>query len=123
MENAPKLNRVPTTDLHAREHGDDPVSVAPVGRLRRARYLLPTIHAGLFLAMLAAQHLPGPPIGLFIDIPLVVDLPLSYFAFGIIFQGAVLKGLVLWGVGGTLWWYLLGAAVDAVIRWRSRVSA
>ena len=89
----------------------------------QAKYIAPAVHAFLFLAMWAlyagsGQPLMNGPSGLPFAILLVADLPFSLLAFGIAFTSEAKAGIafVLWGVVGTLWWYLLGCAVDALIR-------
>jgi Tol biopolymer transport system component len=48
----------------------------------------------------------------------IADLPISLVAFGFMFtsseKGAI--AAVLWGVLGTLWWFLIGYAIDVRIR-------
>jgi len=50
------------------------------------------------------------------------DLPFSAFAFAILFtrseSGWIAAALTGWAVIGTLWWYVLGSAIDA--RWFGR---
>jgi hypothetical protein len=58
------------------------------------------------------------PASLLFTFLLIADLPFSFFAFGVMFTSTTYGGVafVLWGIGGTLWWHLLGRAIDAVIR-------
>jgi len=61
--------------------------------------------------------------GVFLAILMIVDLPFSIIAFGAMFGGGRdgTIAVVVWGVGGTLWWYLIGLALDAWTRRRPRV--
>ena len=100
--------------------------VAPIGR--QAKYTAPAIHAFLFIAMWAAYAISGQGLseglsGVLFAILMIVDLPFSIVAFGIMFGGGRdgTIAAMAWGAGGTLWWYLLGLALDALIRRRSRV--
>lgn len=79
----------------------------------RSRWFAPTLHILLFaatwLAALAQAQplLDGParwPFGLLF----VADLPISLVAFSAIWMGKLVYALLLWGVLGTAWWYLLG---------------
>jgi hypothetical protein len=88
----------------------------------QAKYIPPAVHAFLFLATLALyagfdQPLMNGPARLPFDILMIADLPFSIFAFGVMFSGSEygIIALVLWGVVGTLWWHLLGRAIDALI--------
>jgi TolB protein len=51
---------------------------------------------------------------------LIADIPISVVAFGVLFTSTTYGPLavVLWGVVGTLWWYLLGRSIDARLRRR-----
>jgi hypothetical protein len=89
----------------------------------QVKYIAPAIHAFLFLAMWAlfagsGQSLMGGPSRLPFAILLIADLPFSIIAFGFAFTSEANAGIafVLWGVVGTLWWYLLGRVIDALIR-------
>ncbi len=65
------------------------------------------------------------PSGLPFGILLIADLPFSIIAFGVMFTSAAYGDIAfaLWGVIGTLWWHLLGRAIDALIRRIRRNSA
>ena len=96
-------------------------------RFLRARYFLPAVHALLYLAMWASyvrlnEGLADGITGLFFFILLVVDLPFSIVAFSMIWDGGrhAQIAVIAWGIGGTLWWCLLGVAIEAFIRRRSR---
>jgi len=87
----------------------------------RAKYIAPEIHALLFISMwvlysvFSPQPLLNGPSALPFAILFVADLPLSLVAFGVMFSSDE-KGMVaavLWGVLGTLWWFLIGFAIDA----------
>ena len=58
------------------------------------------------------------PSGLLLTILLIVDLPFSIVAFGVMFGGGRdgTIALIGWGVGCTLWWHLLGRGIDALGR-------
>jgi hypothetical protein len=102
-------------------------------RHARARYILPAIHAFLFLSDWAfssladhgvAEALTGPLIFIFSAVLLVVDLPFSIVALGVMFGGGRPETVAVTalGVGCTVWWYLLGRALDALIRRTKRAS-
>jgi len=61
--------------------------------------------------------LDGPSAFLFV-ILFVADLPISFIAFSVMFTSSEMGPIaaVLWGVLGTLWWYVIGIAIDARIR-------
>jgi len=89
----------------------------------QAKYIAPAVHAFLFLAMWALyagfdEPLMNGPARLPFDILLIADLPFSFIAFSVIFASDAKAGIAfaLWGVVGTLWWYLLGRVIDALIR-------
>jgi hypothetical protein len=92
-------------------------------RSAQARYIAPAIHAFLFLAMWALyagsrQPLLNGPSRLPFGILLIADMPFSIMAFGVMLTSAAYGDIAcaLWGVVGTLWWHLLGRAIDALIR-------
>ena len=70
------------------------------------------------------QGLAEGPSGLCLAILMIADLPFSIVAFGIMFQGGSNGNVavIAWGVGGTLWWHLLGRVIDRLIRRYRRVS-
>jgi len=99
--------------------------------IRELRYILPATHAFLVLATWAsaslcnhgvAEKLTGPLISILSATLLVVDLPFSLVALGIMFGGGKSETVVAVaaGVGCTVWWYLLGRALGALTRRRSR---
>jgi len=102
--------------------------------LLRAKYIAPVSHAFLFAAMwvlyaVSSQGLADGASGLFFTVPMIMDLPFSLLAFGFILgPGAgghkseliAWAAIISWGVGCTLWWYLLGLGLDALIRRKSR---
>jgi hypothetical protein len=97
--------------------------VMRMGRTAQAKYIAPAVHAFLFLAtwaLYAGSHQPllNGPSRLPFGILLIADLPFSIFAFAVLFTSTKYGGIavVLWGIVGTLWWYLLGRAIDALIR-------
>ena len=89
----------------------------------RTRYVASEIHALLFISMGAlyavfSQPLMNGPSALPFVILFIADLPISLVAFGVMFTSSE-KGMIaaaLWGVLGTLWWFLIGFAIDARIR-------
>jgi hypothetical protein len=93
----------------------------------RARYSLPAAHAFLYLVWWASyavsnQGLTEGFTGLFFTILFIADLPFSFVAFGLMFEGGRNGQIasIMWGIVGTLWWGLIGLAIDAFIRRRSR---
>jgi hypothetical protein len=95
-------------------------------RTSQVKYLAPAIHAFLFLGMWVILAGPSPsfangPSGLLLAILIVVDLPFSIVAWGVMFQGGSdgTIAVIAWGIGGTLWWNLLGLGIDALVS-RSR---
>jgi hypothetical protein len=89
----------------------------------QAKYIAPAIHALLFLAMwglywVSTQPLMDGPSALPFFILFIADLPISIVAFGVMFTSTANGTLaaVCWGVLGTLWWFLIGLAIDARIR-------
>lgn len=98
-----------------------------IEKLLRARYIFSSAHAFLFLAMWASyaiskQGLAEGITGLLFAILLIVDLPFSIVAFGVMFGGGKdgTVAVIAWGLGGTLWWYLLGVALEVLIHRKSR---
>jgi hypothetical protein len=96
-------------------------------RLLRQKYVLPAVHAVLYLTMWACyarlnEGLADGITGLFFTILLIADLPFSMVAFSMIWDGGrhAQIAVIAWGIGGTLWWCLLGLVIDAFIRRRSR---
>jgi hypothetical protein len=49
---------------------------------------------------------------------MIVDLPFSIVAFGVMFGGGRNETIafIAWGIGCTLWWHLLGRCIDALRR-------
>lgn len=113
--------------MESATHIDPDTSPKLAQRHARACYILPAVHAFLFLADWAfssladhgvAEGLTGPLIFICSAVLLVVDLPFSIVAFGVMFGGGQAETLAVaaLGVGCTVWWYLLGRALDALIR-------
>lgn len=98
--------------------------------MKRPRFIAPTLHLIVFLIMVAAASKPnafdvrGPIAGFAFWTLCLFDIPISIFAFGMMWGAAEadssssLPGLilVLWAVLGTLWWFLLGLSIEAWIR-------
>jgi hypothetical protein len=89
----------------------------------QAKFIAPAIHALLFLSMwvlywASSRPLMDGPSALPFAILFIADLPISFVAFGVMFTSSENGTLaaVLWGVFGTLWWFLIGLAIDARIR-------
>jgi hypothetical protein len=60
------------------------------------------------------QGLFDGPSGVLFAILIVADFPFSTVAFGYMFSGGTdgTFAVIAWGVGGTLWWYLLGWSIE-----------
>jgi hypothetical protein len=97
-------------------------------RLAQFKYIAPAMHAFLFLVACAlyadlnrslTQYLSS----VVFAILMIVDLPFSIVAFGVMFGGGRNETIafIAWGIGGTLWWHLLGRGID-VLRSRSQSS-
>lgn len=92
-------------------------------RLSPAQYLAPALHAILFLtawslyAVSSQPMMDGISAGPFLVL-LIADIPISIVAFGVLFTSSTYGPLavVLWGVIGTFWWYLLGRSIHAWLR-------
>ena len=89
----------------------------------RIKYLAPEVHALLFISMwilyfVFSQPVMDGPCGFLFVILLIADLPISFIAFSVMFTSSEMGpfAAVLWGVLGTLWWYVIGIAIDARIR-------
>jgi hypothetical protein len=94
-----------------------------VGRLAQFRYIAPAMHAFLFLVACVlyadlirslTQYLSS----VVFAILMIVDLPFSIVAFGVMFGGGrnEIIAFIAWGIGGTLWWHLIGRGIDALRR-------
>ena len=83
------------------------------------RYVLPSLH--LLACAISYVGLLIPSLqffGILFTFVLLVDLPVSLPAYGLAWEYPALA--VTWVfVAGTLWWYLLGRAVQAVFLWFS----
>ena|ERR1700674_862605 len=94
-----------------------------MSKAAQAKFIAPAIHALLFLSMwvlywASSRPLMDGPSALAFEILFVADLPISAFAFSVMFTSSTYGTLaaVLWGVFGTFWWFLIGLAIDARIR-------
>jgi hypothetical protein len=96
--------------------------------LTRAKYLAPAVHAVLFVCVWVLFRLSSLPL---LDGPARVpfgivffsDMPISAIAFGVMFSSDEhwVMAVIIWGIVGTLWWYLLGRSIDAwVLRLQKR---
>ena len=88
-----------------------------MGRLMRWRYVLPSVHLLACLISYVGLLIPSLQfLGMLFSFVLLVDLPVSLLAYGLGWKYPALA--VTWVfVVGTLWWYLLGRAVQAVYLW------
>jgi hypothetical protein len=89
----------------------------------RVKYIAAEIHALLFISMFVlyagfSQPLSNGPSNFLFVILLIADLPISLVAVGVMMTSANIWPLaaVFWGVLGTLWWFAIGIAIDALIR-------
>jgi hypothetical protein len=83
----------------------------------RWRYVLPSIHLLACVSGYVGLLLPRLQFfGILFSFVLLVDLPVSLLAYGLGWKHPVLA-LTWVFVAGTLWWYLLGRAVQAVFLW------
>jgi hypothetical protein len=85
--------------------------------------IAPAAHASLFvvaslLMWISDQRILGGPALVPFVILFVADAPFSTIAFGEMLTSAkhAWPAWVLWGVLGTVWWYLLGLSIEAWIR-------
>jgi len=86
-------------------------------RTIRWRYVLPSLHLLACLVSYVGLLLPSlQSLGILFTVILMADLPISLPAY---FLGWKYQAFaVTWVfVAGTLWWYLLGRAVQAVFLW------
>jgi hypothetical protein len=95
------------------------------GMLRRFRYVLPLVHAALFvtacfLYLTSKEGFMGGKDYWFFSVLWVADIPISIFCFGLLWSGQTALGLVIWGVLGTLWWALIGWLLQTIIAAFSR---
>jgi Tol biopolymer transport system component len=89
----------------------------------RARFIASEAHALLFLTMWGlflafSRPLMDGPAALPFFVLFFADLPISFPAFAAMFVSAE-RGMiaaVFWGVLGTLWWFLIGFAIDTRLR-------
>jgi len=83
----------------------------------RWRFVLPSIHLLACSICYVGLLIPSLQfVGILFTFVLLVDLPVSLFAYGLGWKHPALA--VTWVfVVGTLWWYLLGRAVPAVFVW------
>jgi hypothetical protein len=88
----------------------------------RSRWFAPTLHVFLFATMclgtsFQSQPLldgPAPRWGFFVLF--FADLPISVIGFSMMWDGKWNEGLLLWGVLGTAWWYLIGLLIRQLQR-------
>jgi Tol biopolymer transport system component len=89
----------------------------------QAKYITSEIHALLFISMwvlysLFSQPMANGPSAVLFVILFAADFPISFVAFGVLFTSVKFGTIaaLLWGLLGTLWWYLIGLAIDTRIR-------
>jgi hypothetical protein len=102
-------------------------------RIPRARITAPAVHACLFVVAYVywllferSAHHPGR-LDL-ITIVWIMDLPISVLAsfmtlgigLGVVGRAQTAFAFIVWAVLGTIWWYFLGASIEAWIRRFSR---
>src|SRR4051812_13111903 len=99
-------------------------------KLKRPRFVAAILHLILFATMVLAASKPdafdvrGTVAGFTFWTLCLVDIPVSILVFGILWgaaeadSSASLRYLILflWGIVGTLWWFLLGLSIEAWIR-------
>jgi Tol biopolymer transport system component len=92
-------------------------------KVLRVKYIAAEIHALLFISMwilyfVFSQPLMNGPSSFLFVILFIADLPISVIAFGVMFTSSEMGPVAaaLWGVLGTLWWLVIGIAIDARIR-------
>jgi hypothetical protein len=81
-------------------------------------WLAPLLHLLLFgltllIASMQSQPLLDGPARIGFDILFFTDLPTSAVAFSLMWNEKMATALVLWGIAGTIQWYLGGL----VVRW------
>lgn len=94
-----------------------------MGRFAQFKYLAPAVHSFIFLVMWACYADVNQSLTKYLSsvvgaILMIVDLPFSIAAFGVMFGGGRNEtiALIAWGIGCTLWWHLLGRGIDALRR-------
>ncbi|HEY6267262.1 MAG TPA: hypothetical protein VIX11_03110 [Candidatus Acidoferrum sp.] len=85
-----------------------------MGRPIRWRYVLPSLPLLACFTSYVGLLIPGLQfLGILFTLVLLADLPVSLLAYGLGWKYPALA--VTWVfVAGTIWWYLLGRAVQAV---------
>ena len=96
-------------------------------RRLRFRYVLPLAHAALFLAgcilyLSTNEGLMNGKNDWFFGPLWVADMPISIFCFVFLWGGPTVLGLILWGVLGTAWWFLIGFLLERVFGNRPRTN-
>lgn len=89
-------------------------------RTLRSLWLFPSLHVLLFAATwLTAFVQPQPlldgPARWGVCVLFFADLPVSVIAFSLMWDEKLIAGLLLWGLVGTAWWYLLGLAIQRLL--------
>jgi hypothetical protein len=95
----------------------------PAQKTLRVKYIAPEIHALTFASMWVlyatfSQPLFNGPAAIPFVVLLIADLPISVIAFAVMFTSISMGPIaaVAWGVLGTLWWFVIGIAVDRRLR-------
>lgn len=97
-------------------------------KLSQLRFFAAATHAILFVAAWGSYFVSGQPMmngwsATPFTILMLADTPISWVAFGALWGGtSVFAVTMLWGLFGTLWWYLLGRSAEALYH-RIRKSA
>jgi hypothetical protein len=87
----------------------------------RSRWFFPAFHAFLFavmwlIAFVQAQPLLDGPARWGFCVLFFADLPISIIGFSLMWDNKWNFGLLLWGIVGTAWWYILGVGIQRLLR-------
>src|SRR4051794_8921058 len=87
--------------------------------LLRSRWFAPTLHVFLFAtawlcASFQSQPLLDGPARWGVYVLFFADFPISVIGFSLMWDGRQDEGLLLWGIVGTAWWYLIGLLIQRV---------
>jgi len=94
--------------------------------LLRPRWIAPSIHLLLFGVTLwiAMTHQSQPlfdgPAAFGFNVLLFADLPISIVAFSMMWDRHFTTAIALWGIFGTVQWYLWGLVIERIISKRQR---
>lgn len=85
-----------------------------------SRWLAPSIHFLFFCwtLLIAVNHQSQPlfdgPAGFGVNVLFFSDLPMSVIAFSLTWDKHFVAGILLWGIGGTILWYLWGLLIRRI---------